>query len=102
MRPNLVATGFVLALFLSLPAKAQVLIDASKITCDQFVHGKVGQPRTVAAWLSGYYNGKRNSHIIDTQKFEANLSSLEEFCYQDKNSNLIVMQVIEQKIGTAK
>ena len=51
-------------------AQAQVTIDASKITCDQFVHGKVGEPRTVAAWLSGFYNGKRNNALIDTQNFQ--------------------------------
>ncbi len=101
MRTGLAASGFVLALCVASPAQAQVLIDASKITCDQFVHGKLGQPRTVAAWLSGFYNGKRDNRIIDTQKFEANLMSLEAFCYQEKNFNLTVMQVIDQ-MGTAK
>ena len=31
-------------------------LQASKITCDQFVHSKVGEPRIVAPWLSGFYN----------------------------------------------
>jgi len=33
----------------------------SKITCEQFVHSKVGNPRTVAAWLSGFYHGQKGA-----------------------------------------
>jgi acid stress chaperone HdeB len=102
MRTNLVVLAFILALFLVLPAQAQVTIDASKITCDQFVHGKVGAPRTVAAWLSGFYNGKRDNALIDTQNFQANLNKLEKFCYDEKNFNLPVMQAIERTIGSVK
>ena len=49
-------------------------IDASKITCDQYIHHKVGEPRTIAAWLSGFYHGKKNEVLIDTQGFQANLN----------------------------
>jgi acid stress chaperone HdeB len=96
------AIGFILTLFSVSSAQAQVTIDASKITCDQFVHGKVGVPRTVAAWLSGFYNGKRNRALIDAQNFEANLNKLEKFCYDEKNFNLPVMQAIERAVGSAK
>ncbi|MFY9600493.1 MAG: HdeA/HdeB family chaperone [Pseudolabrys sp.] len=101
MRTKLVS-GFFLTLFLIPLAQAQVTIDASKITCDQFVHGKVGEPRTVAAWLSGFYNGKRNNALIDTQNFQANLNKLETFCYDEKNFSLPVMQAIERALGSAK
>lgn len=46
---SLLAAGFLLALLLATPGRTQVLIDTSKITCDQFVHGKMGEPRVVAA-----------------------------------------------------
>ena len=90
----------VLALILcSVPsAQAQVTIDATKITCDQFVHSKVGTPRVTAAWLSGFYNGKRDNRIIDTQVLEENLSKLERFCF----FKLPVMQAIEQVVGMGK
>ena len=102
MRTDHVVSGLILALFLASSAQAQVSIDASKITCDQFVHAKVGPPRTLAAWLSGFYYGKRNSQIVDTQNFEANLNKLENFCYQEKNFKLPVMHAIEQVIQTGK
>ena len=88
--------GFFVGLLLVSPAPAQVTIDAAKITCDQFVHGKVGEPRVVAAWLSGFYNGKRDNRVIDTQNFQARLNELEKFCYDEKNFKLPVMQAIEQ------
>ena len=99
MRTNIVLSGLFLSLFLVLPVQAQVTIDASKITCDQFVHGKVGEPRTVAAWLNGFYNGKRNNALIDTQNFQANLNKLEKFCYDEKNFSLPVMQAIERALA---
>jgi acid stress chaperone HdeB len=102
MRGNVVASGFILALVLATSSQAQVLVDVSKITCDQFVHGKIGNRRTVAAWLSGFYNGKRDNRIIDKQSFEANLNKVESFCYQEKNFTLPVLQAIEQTIGTTK
>jgi hypothetical protein len=55
LRP--IVSGPILALSLVTSARAQVTIDATKITCDQFVHAKVGSPRTIAAWLSGSFHG---------------------------------------------
>jgi hypothetical protein len=52
--------------------------------------------------LSGFYHGKRDNRIIDTQGFEENLSKLERFCYQEKNFKLPVMQAIEQVFGVGK
>ena len=102
MRTNLVVSGFMFAFFLAQSAQAQVTIDASKITCDQYVHGKVGEPRIVAAWLSGFYNGKRDNAVIDKQNFQANLNKLERFCFDNKNFSVPVMQAIERAIGSAK
>jgi acid stress chaperone HdeB len=76
MRANFVVAGSTLAFFLASPVHAQVTLDASKVTCDQFVHAKIGEPRMVAAWLSGFYNGKRNKTVIDNQTFEANMTKL--------------------------
>ena len=94
--------GFFLVPFLGSPSQAQVTIDASKITCDQFVHGKIGVTKTLAAWLSGFYHGQKNNPIIDKETFEKNLNNLEKFCYVEDNFKLPVMQVIEKAMGPAK
>ena len=102
MRFNLISPGFVFAVFLVSSAEAQVTMDVSKITCSQFVHSKIAPPRVIAAWLSGFYNGKQDKSIIDAQNFQANLSKLEKFCYQEKNFKIPVMQAVEQVIGPGK
>jgi acid stress chaperone HdeB len=83
-------------------AQAQVQVDLSKVTCDQFVHHKVGSPRVMAAWFSGYYNGKRDNLVIDLKNFEDSLRKVQNFCSVEKNFNTAVLKAVEQVIGAAK
>jgi hypothetical protein len=39
--------------------QAQVTIDITKITCDQFLAGQLTDANTLSKWLSGYVNGER-------------------------------------------
>jgi hypothetical protein len=59
MRSDLASLGFVVTLLSASLAHGQVMIDVSKITCDQFAQGKVGLPRTTAIKASEAI--KRNS-----------------------------------------
>jgi acid stress chaperone HdeB len=102
MRLNRLVPGLVLAIVSTASAQAQVTLDASKVTCDQFVHSKVGAPRLIGAWLSGFYNGKRDNRILDLQSYEGNLSKLEQFCYVEKNFKMPVMQAVEELFGGGK
>jgi acid stress chaperone HdeB len=72
-------------------AQAQVTVDVTKVNCDQFVHHKISEPRLIAAWLSGYYNAKRNNRVIDLQTFEENMSKVQNFCSDEKNFKVPVM-----------
>jgi len=40
-------------------APAQVTVDVSKITCDEFVKYDIADPRQIAAWISGYLSNCR-------------------------------------------
>jgi hypothetical protein len=100
MRRIIIVSGFVFSFASS--AQAQVSVDVAKITCDQYVNSKIAAPRLVAAWVSGYYNAKRDNHIIDLQNFEANLRKLKNFCYQEKNYNIPLMQAVEQVLGAGR
>ena len=102
MRLNRLVSGLVFTIVLAESAQAQVTLDASKLTCDQFVHSKVGSPRVIGAWLSGFYNGKRDNRILDLQNYEGNLSKLEQFCYLEKNFKMPVMQAIEELFSAGK
>ena len=54
------------ALLWSFAAPAQETIDAAKITCNQFMFGRIADSRTISIWLNGYYVGMRNNSVIDT------------------------------------
>jgi acid stress chaperone HdeB len=99
MRACLTILGGLVVLLSSAPAyaQAQIVIDASKITCEQFVHSKVGNPRTVAAWLSGFYHGQKGATTVDMTAFDENVDQLQKFCYDEKNFNVRVMDAIERE-----
>ena len=98
--PKLLASGLLLASLTALNAQAQVSIDVSKISCDQFTLYKVTDPRNIAIWLSGYYNGKRDNTVIDTQVFNENYNKLRTYC--SANPNATVMKAVETLFGPAK
>jgi acid stress chaperone HdeB len=82
------------------PAQAQVMLDVSKITCDQWAGYKITNPQNIALWLSGYYNGKRSNTVIDTQGLAAETQKLRDFCIT--NPQMPVMQAAEKAIGAGK
>jgi acid stress chaperone HdeB len=71
MKPHIIfALGLAAALAVTSAASAQVMLDLTKVTCDQFIKYKVADPKLIAVWLSGYFHGKRGDTIVDTQKAE--------------------------------
>ena len=88
-------TLLILGALLAAPvARAQVTVDVSKITCDQFLGSSVADPRDIAIWLSGYYHGKRGIPLLEPQTLKQNAEKLKAACFQKANTNLPVMQVI--------
>jgi acid stress chaperone HdeB len=81
-------------------APAQVTIDVSKITCDQYLLNKVANSRTVAAWLGGFYAGKRNNPVVDTMALERNAEKVSEYC--GSNRNMTLMRAVETTLGASK
>jgi len=83
-------------------AHAQVTIDISKITCDQYLGFKVGNPKDIGIWLSGYYHGKQGSTVFEPQRFREIADKVESECLVRQNLNLPVMQIVEKVVGTSK
>src|ERR1700757_91115 len=98
------AMVFVSALIFALgtapAARAQVMLDVSKITCDQFAGYKITTPQNIAIWLNGYYNGKRSTTVIDMQKLTENTKTPERYCIQ--NPQILVMNAAETVFGPEK
>jgi hypothetical protein len=91
------AVGLAAALAVPSSASAQVMVDLSKMTCDQFIKYKVADPKLIAVWLNGYFHGKRGDTMIDTQKLNADADEVEKFCF--KNHDAPLMQSVESIVG---
>ena len=101
MKNHTIATvGLALALTLGSAAHGQVMVDLSKMTCDQFVKYKVADPKLISAWLSGYFHGKRGDTMVDTLKLNSDADAVEEFCF--KNHDAPLMPSVESVIGGRK
>ena len=102
MRCTRIVTGLVLSsiVFATAPAQAQVKVDVTKITCDEFVARPAKfTPLYLAAWISGYYNAKRNNRILDLQAFEENMNKVEKYCLDKKNFKVPIMEAVETVLG---
>ena len=96
-RHIIVALGFSTALAVTSVAPAQVMLDVTKVTCDQFIKYKVADPKLVAVWLSGYFHGKRGDTMVDTQRMNADADEVEKYCF--KNPEAPLMPLVEAIIG---
>ena len=82
-------------------AQAQMTVDVAKVTCRQFLLGHVGgSTRSVANWLSGYYNGKRGNTVIEVGSMQKNVRDLERYCR--KNYEMPVMDAAKNTLGAEK
>ncbi len=84
----------IVAIVAAQTAHAQVTVDISKITCEQF--NVLPKADSVAIWLSGYYHGGRHDSIIEMNKFEDNVKDLRAACRQADNFKRPIMQLIEE------
>jgi acid stress chaperone HdeB len=79
-------------------AQAQVTVDVSKITCDQFVEYKIADPKQIATWINGYYHGAHGSPILDAQEMLEITNTVEEHCF--KHPGDLVMRSVEGAMGS--
>ena len=94
---NLFARTLVLLPFFGIQtAFAQVTVDVSKITCEQFI--VLPKADSVAIWLSGYYHGDKHDSTIDVNKFEENARNLRTACRLPDNFKKTIMQLIESTL----
>jgi acid stress chaperone HdeB len=92
--------GPLLAILLVSAAQAQVTIDMSKITCEQFLQNKVAHTRTIAIWLNGFHAGKQNNPVVDSQALERNAERVSRYC--GSNRKVALMQAVETTLGAGK
>jgi len=95
--PKHATLGALLMIFAALPAKAQVTIDVSKITCKQFRGFEITNPNNIAIWLSGYYHGKKGITVLQVDKFKSITEKVSDVCILHPDAP--VMQVVSEVLG---
>ena len=100
LSPLPVALGLTLSLERVPAAQAQVTLEVSKITCEQYHAYKVTNPQNIAIWVNGYYHGKRGDVTLDTQKLVENARKLRDYCR--RNPQTLVMQAVETLFATER
>ena len=96
-KATILIVGLAFALTASSAVQAQVMIDLSKVTCDQFIKYKVADPKLITVWLSGYFHGKRGDTMVDTQRLNADADEVEKYCF--KNPDAPLMPSVETIVG---
>jgi hypothetical protein len=91
--------GLLLASALPMASLAQTTIDVAKITCEQLVLLQVADPDHLAIWLSGYYNGRRNTTTVDVEQVKETARKVRSYCLYNKGT---VMEAVERVMATSK
>jgi acid stress chaperone HdeB len=88
-----VALGLTLAFERVPAAQAQVTLDVSKVTCEQYNAYKITNPQNIAIWVNGYYHGKRGDVTLETQRLVDNARKLRDYCR--RNRQTLVLEAVE-------
>jgi acid stress chaperone HdeB len=71
------------------PAKAQVVVEMSRITCPQFLQYSFDDKKVVGAWMSGYFNASLGRKVLDITRYQANSNRVINYCKTHKNETLM-------------
>jgi len=80
----------------AMPAKAQVVIEMSAVTCQDYLKSDPEQQAILASWLSGYYHASKNVATVDLRKAKENLRVVTKYCKSHKQETL--MTAVEKKL----
>jgi hypothetical protein len=97
MKSKMIVLAALSVVLADTPTRAQVTVDVAKITCRQYLAYTVTDPRFIAIWLSGYYNGKRDNMVIDTGAFKTNVDKVQDYCRL--NLNETVVHAVQMSFG---
>jgi hypothetical protein len=98
MRSWLIVFGPGLALIGLQAVQAQVTVDITKITCNEFLTGQLTDSRSLAIWLNGYVNGARGKTLIDPLSVGEN--NLIDYCVS--HTNALVLDAARNAVGADK
>jgi acid stress chaperone HdeB len=89
MKRSIVATALVLTFASIVPAKAQVVLDLSLITCKQLLASDPERQALIGSWMSGYFSASKNLNILDFRYVERNRRVVGNYC-KTHNSDTVM------------
>jgi len=89
--------GLLLCLAAAAPSRAQITIDATKLSCKDFLTETVVAPDKISYWLSGYYNGKRQNTDLNVTALRDYVNKMWDYCLH--NQDATVMKAAETLLG---
>lgn len=81
----------------ALPVNAQVVVDMSLITCQQYQEIADSNPDRaiiIASWMGGYFSASKNLTTIDLRYTERNTEKVQAYCKSHRSESL--MSAIEK------
>jgi acid stress chaperone HdeB len=73
----------------SMPATAQVRLDMSLITCNQWLNAAWDKQNFMRAWMSGYFSASRNNNVLDFRRLKRNEQKVTAYCKRHKSETLM-------------
>jgi acid stress chaperone HdeB len=71
------------------PAKAQVVLDMTLLTCRQYLEADKERQDLIAAWMSGYYNAAKNNPVFNATLFTNNRNRVTAHCKRNRAETLM-------------
>ena len=96
MKLRLISAAFAISL-LPVTANAQVTIDMSALTCDQYLAMSPSMSRDFSAWMSGWYSYQTRRRFVDVLAHQKNIDSLKSWC--EFRPQASVMSALQSLIG---
>ena len=89
MTPKAIATAALLAALSATPVRAQLVVDMSLISCDQFLKSPQERRDVLSAWMGGYYSAMKNLATIDARYVVRNSKKIANYCRTARNETLM-------------
>ena len=84
------AVGFVLAeMLLPGASHAQVMIDTTRITCADYLAMPPEDSKVFSAWMSGWFNHKIGSTVVDLDAYARNVASVQSWCQSNPKETVM-------------
>lgn len=71
------------------PAKAQVTIDLSLITCKQLLAAEPERQALISSWMSGYFSASKNLNVVDLRYVQRNQKVIGNYCKTHKSDTVM-------------